>query len=165
MIGQEPSRDVRPDAAVRGRSPAAPFARRDALACSDFMRWFDGADGLRAHVAGFIHCQPADIAFVQNAPAGLSLLLGGLDWKTSDRIVTPEDEFPNRYYYPSHLRCNGVEFVETVFEQFYDCLTPGTRLVAIGTVNYSTDSGPRAGIAQGAGGGAAPGFARVSAFS
>ena len=114
------------------------FARRDALACTDFMDWFDDADRIRARIAGFIHCQPADIAFIQNASAGLSLLLGGLDWKTGDQIVTLEDEFPNHYYYPSHLRGCGVEFVETAFERFYDCLTPRTRLVAISTVNYST---------------------------
>lgn len=109
------------------------FAQRDALACSDFMRWFDDADRLRARVAGFIHCQPADIALVQNASAVLSLLLGGMDWKTGDWIVTLEDEFPNHYYHPSNLRGNGVEFVETAFEQFYACLTPRTRLVAIST--------------------------------
>ena len=63
------------------------FARRDATACSDFMDWFDDADRLRARVAAFIHCQPADIAFIQNASAGLSLLVCGLDWKTGSRIV------------------------------------------------------------------------------
>jgi cysteine desulfurase / selenocysteine lyase len=118
------------------------FARRDALACSDFMDWFEDADRIRARVAGFIHCQPADIAFVQNASAGLSLLLGGLDWKAGDRIVTLADEFPNHYYYPSLLGGRGVEFVETPFERFYDCLTPRTRLVAISTVNYSTGFRP-----------------------
>src|SRR5579862_2788642 len=79
------------------------FARRDALACSDFMRWFDDADRIRARVASFIHCRPDDIAFIQNASAGLSLLLGGLDWRSGNRIVTLQDEFPNHYYYPSHL--------------------------------------------------------------
>ena len=114
------------------------FARRDELACSDFMRWFDDADGIRARMAEFIHCRPDDIAFIQNASAGLSLLLGGLDWKTGDRIVTLQDEFPNHYYYPSHLGGCGVEFVETPYERFHGCLTPRTRLVAISTVNYAT---------------------------
>jgi selenocysteine lyase/cysteine desulfurase len=118
------------------------FARRDELACTDFMRWFDDCDRIRARVAAFIHCQAADIAFIHNASAGLSLLLGGLDWKTGDQIVTLEDEFPNHYYYPSHLRGCGVEFVETAWEGFYSSLTPRTRLVAISTVNYSTGFRP-----------------------
>jgi cysteine desulfurase / selenocysteine lyase len=118
------------------------FARRDELACTDFMRWFQDCDGIRARIADFIHCQPADIAFIHNASAGLSLLLGGLDWKTGDRIVTLEDEFPNHYYYPSHLGGCGVEFVETAWEGFYGSLTPRTRLVAISTVNYATGFRP-----------------------
>jgi selenocysteine lyase/cysteine desulfurase len=122
------------------------FARRDELACTDFMRWFEDADRIRARVAGFIGCQAADIAFIHNASAGLSLLLGGLDWKTGDQIVTLEDEFPNHYYYPSHLRGCGVEFVETAWEGFHRALTPHTRLVAISTVNYAT--GFRAPLAE-----------------
>jgi selenocysteine lyase/cysteine desulfurase len=118
------------------------FARRDELACTDFMRWFGDCDRIRARIAAFIRCQPADIAFIHNASAALSLLLGGLDWKTGDQIVTLEDEFPNHYYYPSHLRGCGVEFVETAWEGFYDRLTPRTRLVAISTVNYSTGFRP-----------------------
>ncbi|HLY16259.1 MAG TPA: aminotransferase class V-fold PLP-dependent enzyme [Bryobacteraceae bacterium] len=114
------------------------FARRDELACTDFMRWFEDADRIRGRIAGFIGCQAADIAFIHNASAGLSLLMGGLDWKTGDQIVTLEDEFPNHYYYPSHLRGVGVEFVEAAWENFYQALTPRTRLVAISTVNYST---------------------------
>jgi cysteine desulfurase / selenocysteine lyase len=118
------------------------FARRDELACTDFMQWFRDADGIRARIAEFIRCQAADIAFIHNASAGLSLLLGGLDWKTGDQIVTLEDEFPNHYYYPSHLGGCGVEFVETAWEGFYGKLTPRTRLVAISTVNYSTGFRP-----------------------
>ncbi|HXM41211.1 MAG TPA: aminotransferase class V-fold PLP-dependent enzyme [Bryobacteraceae bacterium] len=118
------------------------FQRRDELACTDFMGWFGDCDRIRAHIAEFVHCQAADIAFIQNASAGLSLLLGGLDWKTGDQIVTLEDEFPNHYYYPSHLRGSGVEFVETAWEGFYDRLTPRTRLAAISTVNYATGFRP-----------------------
>jgi len=114
------------------------FARRDEFACSDFSQWFDDADRIRARIAELIHCAAGDIAFIQNASAAVSLLIGGLDWKTGDRIVTLEDEFPNHYYYPAQLRARGVEFVETAWERFYDCLTPRTRLVAISTVNYAT---------------------------
>jgi len=118
------------------------FARRDELACSDFMSWFNDCDGIRARIAEFIHCEAADIAFIHNASAGLSLLLGGLNWKAGDQIVTLEDEFPNHYYYPSHLRGCGVEFVETAWEGFYTRLTPRTRVVAISTVNYATGFRP-----------------------
>src|SRR5579862_3253715 len=84
------------------------FTRRDELACTDFMHWFDDADAIRARIAGFINCQAADIAFIQNASTGLSLLMGGIDWKSGDRIITLADEFPNHYYYASHLGRRGV---------------------------------------------------------
>jgi cysteine desulfurase / selenocysteine lyase len=118
------------------------FARRNELACTDFMGWFNDCDRIRARIAEFIHAEAADIAFIHNASAGLSLLLGGLDWKTGDQIVTLADEFPNHYYYPSHLRGCGVAFVETAWDGFYDSLTPRTRLVAISTVNYATGFRP-----------------------
>jgi cysteine desulfurase/selenocysteine lyase len=129
-FGQMPRRSA---TAVAGH-----FARRDERACTDFMRWFEDADSIRARIADFIHCRAEDIAFIQNASAGLSLLLGGLDWRPGDRIVTLEDEFPNHYYYASHLRSRGVELVETPFEKFYESLTPNTRVVAISTVNYTS---------------------------
>jgi len=114
------------------------FARRDRTACADFMDWFDDMDDLRASVGRLINCTAADVAFVPNASSALSLLLGGLDWRAGDQVVTLAHEFPNHYYYPAHLSGIGVEFVETEWDRFYDSLTPRTRLVAVSEVNYST---------------------------
>jgi cysteine desulfurase / selenocysteine lyase len=114
------------------------FARRDREACSDFMSWFEDMDRVRGLVARLIHCEPSDIAFIGNASTAISLLLGGIDWRPGDQVVTLEHEFPNHYYYPEHLAATGVGFVETSWERFYDSLGPRTRLVAISEVNYST---------------------------
>ncbi|MDQ2898973.1 MAG: aminotransferase class V-fold PLP-dependent enzyme [Acidobacteriota bacterium] len=118
------------------------FARRDEFACHDFIEWFDDMDEIRGLAARLIHCAASDIAFIPNASTALSLLIGGLDWKSGDRIVTLQDEFPNHYYYPAHLRHAGVEFVETPFERFYDAIAPRTRLVALSSVNYTTGFRP-----------------------
>jgi cysteine desulfurase/selenocysteine lyase len=117
---------------------ACHFARRDRYACSDFMEWFADADAVRGSIARLIHASAGDIAFIPNSSAGLSLLIGGMDWKPGDQVVTLEDEFPNQYYYPNFLAAHGVEFVETAFERFYESITPRTRLVAISMLNYST---------------------------
>ncbi len=114
------------------------FERRDRLACSDFLDWFSDADGIRATVARLIHCEASDIAFIQNASTALSLLLGGIDWKPGDQVVTLEREFPNHYYFPQLLRYREVEFIETSWDRFYDAITPRTRVVAISSVNYTT---------------------------
>jgi len=129
-FGQLPERAV--DAVNRH------FTRRNELACKDFIAWFNDMDHIRGLVAQLIHCEAVDIAFITNACAAISQLLGGMDWKTGDQILTLEHEFPNQYYYPAQLNRFGVELVETPFERFYDAITPRTRLVILSMVNYST---------------------------
>jgi len=129
-FGQVPARGVE---AVR-----AHFDRRDRLACADFMQWFDEADEVRGLVARLVNGSAEDIAFVPNASAAFSLLVGGIDWKPDDRIVTLSHEFPNHYYHPAWLARRGVEFVETDYAHFLRAAGPGTRLVALSTVSYAT---------------------------
>jgi cysteine desulfurase / selenocysteine lyase len=112
------------------------LARRDALACSDFLGWFDDADEIRRDIAQLIHAELDDIAFFPNAATAFALLVNGIDWKPGDRIVTLDHEFPNNIYFPALLAERGVEFVETAWDGFYDALTPNTRLVAISMVSY-----------------------------
>lgn len=112
------------------------FARRDELACTDFLSWFGDAERIRALVARLIRCEPSDIAFVPNAATALSLLIGGLDWQAGDRIITLHNEFPNNLYCPALVQRYGVEFLEASWEGLYDSLTPRTRLVALSEVNY-----------------------------
>jgi cysteine desulfurase/selenocysteine lyase len=114
------------------------FARRDELASHDYIDWFDDMDQVRTLVARLINAKPDDIAFLTNASAALSLFLGGIDFKPGDRIVTLENEFPNNIYYPSLLKQEGVEFVETSWDQFEDAITDRTRAVLVSMVNYST---------------------------
>jgi selenocysteine lyase/cysteine desulfurase len=122
------------------------FARRDELACQDMLAWFDDMDRIRGLVARLIHCEASDIAFVTNSSSAISLLLGGLDWRSGDQVITLEDEFPNQYYYAARLKRFGVELIETPFERFYDAVTPRTRVAVMSTVNYST--GFRAPLAE-----------------
>ncbi len=129
-FGQVPRRAV--EAVVRH------FQRRDELACSDFLSWFDDADRIRAKVARLIHAQPSDIAFIPNAATALGLLLAGIPWRPGERIVTLEHEFPNLIYHPALLAARGLEFIETSWEGFWDAVTPNTRLVLLSEVNYIT---------------------------
>ena len=129
--GQLPLRTV---AAVQ-----AHFARRDALACRDFLGWFDDMDDLRALVGRLIHCQPADVAFLSSAAEALSLFLGGLDWKPGDKIATLPDEFPNQFYYGRFLGQRGVELVEV---PELSELPVGTKAVVLSTASYSNGYTP-----------------------
>lgn len=126
---------------------AAHLAHRDELACSDFLSWFDDADRLRASLGRLIGCSGDDIAFLPTAAASLSLLIGGIDWRPGDRVVTLEHEFPNNLYYPALLAGRGVEFIEAPWDRFLaEATHPRTRLAAISSVSYIT--GFRAPLAE-----------------
>jgi cysteine desulfurase / selenocysteine lyase len=121
---------------------AAHFVRRDETACADFLTWFDDADRMRASVAKLIHAEPEDIAFIPNAASALGLLIAGIKWARGDRIVALEGEFPNNIYLPSLLEKQGVKFVEASWENFYDAVDDGTRLVVMSTLNYANGFRP-----------------------
>ena len=70
-----------------GRKSPLP-QRRDELACSDFLGWFDDMDAIRESFARLLHCQAADIAFVSSAAAGLAMLVQGLEWRAGDEVLT-----------------------------------------------------------------------------
>lgn len=122
------------------------YARRDELACSDFLAWFDDADAIRGSIARLIHCEASDIAFFPNAATPLSLLINGVDWKPGDRVLTCENEFPNHPYWGEVLAERGVAFDEVPFGEWRRAVTERTRLVMVSTVNYTT--GQRADLAS-----------------
>ena len=129
-FGQLPRRAV--------EATANHYQHRDELACSDFLEWYDDADRLRETVARLISASAEDIAFLPNSSTALSLLIGGLDWKPGDRVVTLSGEFPNNIYHPSMLSEKGVEFIEVSWNILPSAVTPNTRLVVMSSVNYAT---------------------------
>jgi len=118
------------------------FSHRDELACSDFLTWFDDADRVRAKIGRLIGCESQDIAFVPNASTALGLLLAGIDWRSGDRVLTLEHEFPNNLYAPGSLERFGVETLAAPWERFYESVNAHTRLVVLSTVNYNTGFAP-----------------------
>src|SRR5262245_48787861 len=122
------------------------FSRRDELACSDFLAWYDEADRIRGSVARLIHATADDIAFIPNSSAALGLMAAGIDWKPGDNVITLTDEFPNCLYLPALVDRYSVESREVPWERFYDSVDARTRLVALSEVNYA--SGLRTPVGQ-----------------
>lgn len=133
-FGQMPQRAVQ---AIAGH-----FAHRDELACGDFLAWYDDADRIRAKIARLIHCSLDDIAFISNASTALGLLLGGIDWRPGDQVLTLKHEFPNNLYAPGLLARFGVQTTACSWERFYESVTPATRLAIMSSVNYNTGFAP-----------------------
>ena len=128
---------------------AAHLRKRDETASLDFLDWYTQADVVRAAAAKLIGAGAEDIAFIPNAGAALAWLIGGIDWKSGDEIVTLTHEFPNNLYYPKVLGRAGVSLTELELpdgrfslDRFVEALTPRTRLVLMSTVNYSTGLRP-----------------------
>jgi selenocysteine lyase/cysteine desulfurase len=135
------------DTATYGQTPRASanatarhFARRDALACSDFLDWFNDADRLREAIGRLTNCAADDIAFAVSASQALAVVLNGIDWQPGDQIVALEGEFPNNLYAPAMV--SGAEFVQTSWQRFYESVTGRTRLVLMSSANYSTGFRP-----------------------
>lgn len=118
------------------------FAHRDVFACSDFVDWYGDVDRLRELIGRLIHALPTDIAFVSTSSYAFSQLIGGIDWKPGDRIVTLENEFPNNIYHPALLESAGVELLEVSWDRFYESIDERTRLVAISAMSYVTGFRP-----------------------
>jgi cysteine desulfurase / selenocysteine lyase len=114
--------------------------RRDRLACTDFLSWFDDLNVLRHDIARLIHASADDIAFTASASQGLATVLAGIQWKAGDEMLTLEHEFPNNLYATHALE--GVRSKETAWENLENALSERTRLVLISTVNYVTGLRP-----------------------
>jgi cysteine desulfurase/selenocysteine lyase len=114
--------------------------RRDRLACTDFLSWFDDLDALRRSIARLIHASSEDIAFITSASNGLATVLAGIPWKPGDEMVTLEHEFPNNLYATHALE--GIRGKETSWENLENALSDRTRLVLISSVNYVTGIRP-----------------------
>ncbi len=118
------------------------LARRDELACGDYLAWFDDMDAIRASCARLVHCEVADIAFVINACTGLATLLQGLPWQPGDEALTLNDEFPNQLYVSAALARFGARLRAVAWSEFYQSVNERTRLAVLSTVNYATGFRP-----------------------
>lgn len=98
---------------------------------------------LRARLARYLNARERNLAFVPNTSYGLNLLAQGLDWKTGDRILLYEREFPANVQPFLALRKRGVEidFVkdrsgEIALDDIERAISPKTRLVSLSYVQF-----------------------------
>ena len=118
------------------------LARRDELACDDYLKWFDDMDAIRESCARLVNCKAPDIAFVISASTGLSALVMGLPWQSGDEVLTLDDEFPNQLYVSAMLARFGAGLRTVAWPEFYQSVNERTRLVVLSTVNYATGFRP-----------------------
>ncbi len=83
------------------------------------------------------------IALMQNTSEALNTVASGLDWKTGDRVLLNDLEFPANVYPYLNLKSRGVEIDvlhsrngAVTTEMISRSITPRTRLVALSAVQY-----------------------------
>jgi cysteine desulfurase/selenocysteine lyase len=114
-----------------------------AVAC--YTGWIKRAAEVRRLVAGLIHSDANEIAFVGNTSEGLSGVAAGLKWKKGDGVLIPTHEFPANVYAWMNLERQGVrvDFIQKKEGRFSNkdiekALSPGTRLISISSVDFVT---------------------------
>lgn len=95
------------------------------------------ADRLRARVAGVLGCDPWEVALTGATTDGVNAVLGGLDLRPGDEIVTSDEEHPGLLAPLGLARARrGVEVRMVPFGDVASGVGPRTRLVACSHVSW-----------------------------
>jgi len=98
----------------------------------------------RASVARLINAESAErIAFQTSTSDAINVLASGIAWKTGDRVLLGDVEFPANVYPYLNLKSRGVEidFMKisdgrVTAGMIEERITPRTRLIALSAVQY-----------------------------
>lgn len=112
-------------------------------AVDNYPKWLETRENLRILISKLINAETPQIAFVKNTSEGLNILASGLTWRSGDRIILADCEFPSNVYPFLNLEKYGVEidFVKNRdgfldVEDFERRITPRTRLLSVSFVEF-----------------------------
>jgi selenocysteine lyase/cysteine desulfurase len=103
-------------------------------------------DECRGFIQKIIHAESPDrIALIGSTTEAINIVSSGLPWKSGDRVILNDMEFPANVYPYLSLRRHGVglDFIKCpdhkiTFEMIESALTPRTRVVALSAVQFLT---------------------------
>lgn len=105
-----------------------------------FVKWNFGA---KEKLAKLLGTSTNRLSWVDNVANGISLIAQGLDWKTGDRIILNDIEFPSNVYPFLNLKKHGVEvdFAKSRngivdIEDIEKLITPKTKIISISMVQF-----------------------------
>lgn len=107
--------------------------------------WAERVETVRQLAARLIGADQAEVAFVPNTTAGISLVAEGYPWQPGDNVVTLANEFPSNQYPWINLASRGVETrrVEPAenrveVQQILRACDAHTRLISVSWVGFAT---------------------------
>lgn len=108
-----------------------------------FFNFLKTVAATKEQIGTLINSQKERIAFTDNTTNGLNILAAGLDWKSGDRIVLTDMEFPANVNPFLNQKRHGVEidFVKNkngkiLMEDMERAITPRTRVLSISHVQF-----------------------------
>ena len=130
----------------RAASAVSAFAEQNAtLGARDYPQWLTIERSLRQRLTRLLNApSSADVALVKNTSEALSFVAFGLDWKSGDRIVISDEEFPSNRVVWEALQPFGVEVVQVSLKgadpegDLLAACGPRVRLMAISAVQYAS---------------------------
>ncbi len=109
----------------------------------DFPQIVGISEHAKQGLGRLLNAPPRRIAFVNNTSDGLNIIANGLDWKSGDRILLNDMEFPANVVPFLNLRRLGVEVDiipskdgEITLGQISAAITPRTRLLSLSYVQF-----------------------------
>ncbi len=116
---------------------------RSANEINNFMNYLAVDKRAKKKLGKILGCRPERLAWKDNVGNGMSLLSSGLDWKTGDRIILADIEFPSNVYPFLNLKREGVEvdFVKSEdgilsVAEYEKLITPRTKLISVSMVQF-----------------------------
>lgn len=109
----------------------------------DYYAFKAVADETKEMIGKMINCSSERIAFLDNTTNGIIWLAQGIDWKSGDRIILNDVEFPANVYPFLQLKNKGVEidFIKSkngivTAEEVIDSIKPETKIISISFVQF-----------------------------
>ena len=95
------------------------------------------AGELRAGYASVLGCDPAELALTGSTTDGVNTVLGGLDFRPGEEILTSDEEHPGLLAPLGRARRKwGVEVRVVPFDRVAEAVGPRTRLIAVSHVSW-----------------------------
>jgi cysteine desulfurase / selenocysteine lyase len=111
----------------------------------DYFTFLRVVEETKKQIADYLNTEPSRIAFGDNTTNGINLIAQGIKWKTGDKIILNDLEFPANVYPFLNLQNYGVE-VDILKSQdgiisaddIINKVKPGTRLISVSQVQFLT---------------------------
>jgi selenocysteine lyase/cysteine desulfurase len=111
-----------------------------------YPAWVETKGRARSLVAQMLNVRAEEIAFTRNTSDGFAAVAAGIDWSTSDNIVSFQKEFPANYYAWRRARDRfGIELRlcperdgRIDLDEFIGMIDRNTRLVSISAVQFAS---------------------------